>query len=79
VAAAPQRRALLLGSGMIVGESLFGVGNALLITATGKQEPLAVVGDSFADAADWLGGVVFLVICLFSYRWIMGKAEKRAV
>lgn len=79
VAAAPQRRALLLGSGMIVGESLLGVGNALLITLTGNQAPLAVVGDDFAGTAEWLASIGFLVLCLFSYRWIMGKAEKRAV
>jgi putative OPT family oligopeptide transporter len=79
VAAAPQRRALLLGSGMIVGESLLGVGNALLITLTGNQAPLAVVGDDFAGTAEWLASVGFLSLCLFSYRWIMGKGETRAV
>jgi putative OPT family oligopeptide transporter len=75
VAELPRRRAMLLGSGLIVGESLFGVGQALLITVTGNQEPLALVGDSFQPVAEWLGGVTFLVLCLASYRWIMGKAE----
>jgi putative OPT family oligopeptide transporter len=75
VAAAPQRRALLLGSGMIVGESLLGVGNALIITLTGNQAPLAVVGDDFAGTAEWLASIGFLVLCLFSYRWIMGRKE----
>jgi putative OPT family oligopeptide transporter len=80
VAAAPHRRALLLGSGMIVGESLLGVVNALIITlAHGNQSVLAVVGDDFAGTAEWLSTIVFLALCLFSYRWIMGKAEKRAV
>jgi len=78
VAAAPQRRALLLGSGMIVGESLLGVGNALIITLTGNQAPLAVVGDDFASTAEWLASVAFLALCLFSYRWIMGKSERKA-
>jgi putative OPT family oligopeptide transporter len=73
VAAGPQRRALLLGSGMIVGESLFGVGNALLITLSGKQEPLAVVGDDFAPTAEGLATLVFVALCVFSYRWMMGK------
>jgi putative OPT family oligopeptide transporter len=80
VAAAPHRRALLLGSGMIVGESRLGVVNALIITlAHGNQSVLAVVGDDFAGTAEWLSTIVFLALCLFSYRWIMGKAEKRAV
>ncbi len=73
VAAAPQRRALLLGSGMIVGESLLGVGNALIITLTGNQAPLAVVGDDFAPTAEILATLAFLGLCLFSYRWIMGR------
>jgi putative OPT family oligopeptide transporter len=72
-AAVPRRRAMLLGSGMIVGESLFGVGQALLITVTGNQEPLAVVGDAFQPTAEWLGGGIFLMLCLASYRWILGK------
>ena len=79
VAAAPQRRALLLGSGMIVGESLFGVLNAFIITAAGgNQAVLAVVGDDFAGTAEWLASAVFLVLCLFSYRWIMGKEKGAA-
>jgi uncharacterized oligopeptide transporter (OPT) family protein len=75
VAAAPQRRALLLGSGMIVGESLFGVGNALLITLSGKQEPLAVVGEDFAPTAEILATVVFIGLCVGSYKWFMGKQQ----
>ncbi len=67
---------MLLGSGMIVGESLFGVGQALLITLTGNQEPLALVGDGFQPTAKWLGGVVFLILCLASYRWILGKQAR---
>jgi putative OPT family oligopeptide transporter len=73
VAAAPRRRAMLLGSGMIVGESLFGVGQALLITVTNNQAPLALVGEDFAPTAEGLGGAVFFILCLFSYRWIVGK------
>jgi len=78
IAAAPQRRALLLGSGMIVGESLLGVGNALIITLTGNQAPLAVVGDDFAGTAEWLSSIGFLVLCLASYRWIMGREKSAA-
>jgi putative OPT family oligopeptide transporter len=72
-ASAPRRRAMLLGSGMIVGESLFGIANALLIVKTGDQNALALVGDSFQPTAEMLGGGVFLLLCLASYRWIIGK------
>lgn len=71
----PQRRAMLLASGMIVGESLFGVAQAAIISATGNQEPLAVMGDGFAGAAEWLGGAVFLVACLWSYRWVLAERK----
>jgi putative OPT family oligopeptide transporter len=73
ISALPHRRAMLLGSGMIVGESLLGVGNALLIVATGNQAPLAMVGDSFQSVAEGLGGAAFLFLCLASYRWIIGR------
>lgn len=72
-AASPRRRAMLLGSGMIVGESLFGIANALLIVQTGDQNALALVGESFQPTAEGLGGAVFLLLCLASYRWIIGK------
>ncbi|MEA1649162.1 oligopeptide transporter, OPT family [Nitrospirillum sp. BR 11164] len=71
----PQRRAMLLASGMIVGESLFGVAQAAIISLTGNQEPLAVMGDGFAGAAEWLGGAVFLVACLWSVRWVLAERK----
>ncbi|GIL40477.1 OPT family oligopeptide transporter [Roseiterribacter gracilis] len=62
------RRGVLLASGLIVGESLFGVALATIILATGAQEPLALLGPSFEPTADWLGGLAFLAIALFLYR-----------
>jgi len=59
----PNRHGVLLASGLIVGESLVGVLMAGVIGATGKDAPLAIVGASFEGAAQWLGLVVFALVC----------------
>jgi putative OPT family oligopeptide transporter len=74
-----KRLRVLLASGLIVGESLFGVALAGVIVATGNASPLAVVGDSFAAASNWIGGIAFCVVCAGLYRWIgrRGAREPR--
>jgi len=67
----PRRRGVLIASGLIVGESLFGVILAALIVATSNQTPLALVGPNFAPIATWLGGIVFLLICADIYRRVI--------
>jgi putative OPT family oligopeptide transporter len=64
-----ERRGVLVTSGLIVGESLMGVILAAVIGATGRDDPLALVGADFAPAAQWLGLAVFaLVIAWFVRR-----------
>ena len=53
---------ILVASGLIVGESLFGVLLAALIVFSGKASPLGLVGDAFAPIANVLGVVVFLFV-----------------
>jgi putative OPT family oligopeptide transporter len=64
------RLGVLLASGMIVGESLFGVLEAGLIVASRNATPLAIVGDSFGPAANWVGAFAFVVVLVLLYRWI---------
>jgi putative OPT family oligopeptide transporter len=59
----PNRHGVLLASGLIVGESLVGVLMAAIIGATGKDAPLALVGQSFEGTAQWLGLIVFGLVC----------------
>lgn len=59
----PNRHGVLLASGLIVGESLVGVLMAAVIGATGKDAPLALVGESFEGTAQWLGLIVFALVC----------------
>ncbi len=67
---ATKRFGVLLASGLIVGESLFGVALAGLIVASGNATPLSIVGDSFANASNALGTVAFIVVTAAMYRWI---------
>ena len=62
--AAAEERGLLLASGLIVGESLMGLLIAALIGFSGKDAPLALVGEGFAPAM-WLGLAYFVGLCVF--------------
>src|SRR5262249_34425119 len=70
-----KRFGVLLASGLIVGESILGVLNAGLIVATGKAAPLALVGDSFAATARWLGLGLFVAVGGASDRWVARQSE----
>ena len=72
-AAVPQHRGVLLASGLIVGESLFGVLLAGLIVGSGSDAPLALVSDF--HAAELIGPAVFGALLVVAYRWIVGRAR----
>jgi putative OPT family oligopeptide transporter len=61
---------VLLASGMIVGESLVGVVLAAVVVFSGRSAPLALVGDAFAGAAIWVGGIAFAVSIVALYAWL---------
>jgi putative OPT family oligopeptide transporter len=67
---------VLLASGMIVGEGLFGVAIAALTVFSGKDAPLALVGGDFADKALWIGGIAFVVATGALYRWLARMSDK---
>lgn len=71
-----KRLGVLLATGLIVGESLFGVLLAGIIAATGLPEPLAVMPESFAGPANWLGIIVFVAVILGCYRWVQAANSK---
>ena len=71
-----RRMGVLLASGLIVGESLFGVMNAATIVATGNADWAAVLGLGETWPAMIVGVVVFAVLTLFLYRWIIAKSAK---
>ena len=67
-----ERLGVLLASGMIVGESLFGVLLSGLIVATRKEAPLALVPADFA-AAPVLGALAFAALIAVLYRWMLSR------
>ena len=68
---ATKQLGVLLASGMIVGEGLVGVLIAAFVAFSGKDFPLALVGDEFAGhAAVWIGGGAFALVAFLLYRWI---------
>lgn len=71
-----KRLGVLLATGLIVGESLFGVAFAGIVAATNDEAPLAVVGERFAGTAEILGVVVFVAIVAALYSWARGQAAK---
>jgi putative OPT family oligopeptide transporter len=73
-----RRIGVLIASGLIVGESLFGVLLAGIIVFSGNATPLAVVGDAFQGYATWLGGIVFVFTIIALYRWSARLAQRAA-
>ncbi|MEA3049293.1 MAG: hypothetical protein QOG84_1129 [Sphingomonadales bacterium] len=63
-----KRTGVLTATGLIVGESLFGVLLAGIVVASGSGSPLAVVGDSFRPVAVWGGTLLFALIAFWIYR-----------
>jgi putative OPT family oligopeptide transporter len=70
---------VLLASGLIVGEGLIGVVIAGIVYASGKEFPLAVVGDSFAPTAEMLGLGLFAALVVGLYAWITGLGRNTGV
>ena len=68
-----ERLGTLVASGLIVGESLFGVLNAGLIVAYSNDAPIALVSDTFAPAKI-LGFVGFVGLVVWLYRWMLRRS-----
>jgi hypothetical protein len=64
----------LVASGLIVGESIWGVINAGLIVATSKDAPIALVPEAFV-AAPWLGLLLFAGAIVWLYGWMLRRAR----
>ncbi|WP_253272595.1 OPT family oligopeptide transporter [Arsenicicoccus sp. oral taxon 190] len=70
-----KRLGVLMATGLIVGESLFGVLFAGIVAASGGNDaPLAVVGESFEGPAQAIGLVIFVALALGLYQWVKRMA-----
>lgn len=75
------RRGTLFASGLIVGESIIGVLLVGVIVVSvsngGSKAPLAIVGKGFADTAEWLGFLVFIVFLGIFSKVVLGAGKKQ--
>lgn len=65
-----KRLGVLLATGLIVGESLFGVLFAGLVYLTNKEAPLALLPESFESVSEIVGAVLFAAIVAVLYQWV---------
>jgi len=68
-----ERLGTLVASGLIVGESVWGVVNAGLIVGLSTDAPIALVPESF-KAAPWLGVLAFAAIIIWLYGWMLKRS-----
>ena len=69
-----KRLAVLIASGMIVGESLWGVINAGVISATGSPTPFQLAPVDFVWI-NWAATGLFILLIMWLYGWIMVRAK----
>jgi uncharacterized oligopeptide transporter (OPT) family protein len=69
-----ERLGTLVASGLIVGESLWGVLNAGLIVGRSTDAPIGLVPENFLFAP-WLGVLGFIGIIIWLYWWMLSRAR----
>ncbi|WP_333573750.1 OPT family oligopeptide transporter [Sphingomonas sp.] len=70
-----KRMGVLMATGMIVGDSLFGVLYAGVVYETGSESPLALVGPGFAGVALAGGTLLFLAVTAGLYLYTRRQAR----
>lgn len=68
-----ERLGTLVASGLIVGESLWGVLNAALIVGLANEAPIGLVRDDFV-LGPWLGVILFIAIIALLYGWMLRRS-----
>jgi putative OPT family oligopeptide transporter len=69
-----RRMGVLTATGLIVGESLWGVVFAGIVAGSGRDSPLAVVGEGFESLALIGGTALFILLAAWVYRRTMRLA-----
>ncbi|HEV7747592.1 MAG TPA: oligopeptide transporter, OPT family [Pyrinomonadaceae bacterium] len=69
-----ERLGTLVASGLIVGESLWGVMNAGLIVGFSKDAPIGLVAEDFL-LGPWLGIIGFVGVIAWLYSWMLRRSK----
>jgi putative OPT family oligopeptide transporter len=69
-----ERLGTLVASGLIVGESIWGVINAGLIVGTSNDAPIGLVPADFRPGP-WLGVVGFVGLIIWLYSWMLQRSR----
>src|SRR5215212_3641120 len=69
-----ERLGTLVASGLIVGESLWGVVNAGLIVGLSNDAPIGLLPEGFAPAP-WLGLIGFIGVIVLLYSWMLRRSR----
>ncbi|MET0364494.1 MAG: oligopeptide transporter, OPT family [Sphingobium sp.] len=70
-----QRMGVLTATGMIVGESLWGVAFAGIVAVSGSDSPLAIAPEGFGDTALIGGTLLFAALAWLLYRQTMRRSR----
>jgi putative OPT family oligopeptide transporter len=70
-----ERLGTLVASGLIVGESLWGVVNAGLIVGLSRDAPLGLVPEEFT-LGPWLGLLGFVGVIAWLYGWMLRRSKE---
>ncbi len=68
------RIGVLLATGLVVGDSLFGLAFAGAVAATGDAARLTVIGDALAPASEWIGVIALVALVVLAYDYARHKA-----
>lgn len=71
-----RRMGTLMATGLIVGESLWGVVFAVIVGATGNQAPLALMPEAWSGPGTGVGILVFALMLLALYRFARRQGER---
>jgi hypothetical protein len=64
-----------MASGLIVGESLFGVLLTIPVAITGNAAPIALAADSFAGPGLAIGTLLFFAMTTYCYRLVERRPQ----